>query len=47
MIGAEPPYQRDLVPLREPLRHVAIFLGVAAALFLMCVVIFHVLERVF
>jgi hypothetical protein len=45
MTVGPPPQKRDLVLPGEPWRHVLIFIGVAIALFLMSIALFHILER--
>ena len=45
MNSGQPPQKRDVAVPGEPWRHVLTFVGVAIALFLLCMAIFHVLER--
>jgi hypothetical protein len=45
MISGPPNQKRDMVVPGEPWRHVLTFVGIAVALFLLCMAIFHVLER--
>lgn len=43
---SSPLHEFDTVRVpREPRRHLFTLIGVAVALFLLCVVVFHVLER--
>jgi hypothetical protein len=45
MTTIEPPQALKIAAPREPWRHILVFVGVAAALFVMSVVLFCVLER--